>query len=427
MKLRELILGLFVTISVIAQANDAWNWGDSPIEAQGEYENLKVAVEIEEYEMGRASAAWLLKNAPELSEELYILSSNVYANLEKKEGDEARKMELQDTVLMIYDNRVAYFGNEAAVLNRKGKVAWSYLSTRDGKDKELYDLYGKIYTLNGNSMSLKNAYYYMKSACLELENGEITKNAVLELYTQLNSFLDAQDESRIEYVNSSRYKIMKEMDSHVTLSYEEIEANQGAVFRANPTLREAKEINKLLIKNKCTANELFIETSEMISENKPSAARYRKEAKVHQKLAQDDKAIAKYQKSIAIEEDAAKKSKSYLSLAGLSLSNGKHQEARSHAYESLALNPNNKKAYSLIGDVYMKHGVATCGGDNELEKRLVYLAAYDMYEKAGNSSKMNMAKQQFPTMEQIFTQNHNVGDKMNTGCWINKSVTLRKK
>ena len=59
------------------------------------------------------------------------------------------------------------------------------------------------------------------------------------------------------------------------------------------------------------------------------------------------------------------------------------------------------------------------------EDRLVYLAAYDMYQRAGESKKMASAKDQFPSKEDIFLVNWTAGDTQRVGCWINESVTIR--
>ena len=40
---------------------------------------------------------------------------------------------------------------------------------------------------------------------------------------------------------------------------------------------------------------------------------------------------------------------------------------------------------------------------------------------------MASAKEQFPTMEDIFVRNKKEGDLIKVGCWINENVALKKK
>jgi hypothetical protein len=60
---------------------------------------------------------------------------------------------------------------------------------------------------------------------------------------------------------------------------------------------------------------------------------------------------------------------------------------------------------------------------------LFSIAAYEMYEKAGDKAGMAKARQYFPSAEDIFSigKTEMIGKQMNTGCWINESVTLQKK
>ena len=50
-----------------------------------------------------------------------------------------------------------------------------------------------------------------------------------------------------------------------------------------------------------------------------------------------------------------------------------------------------------------------------------------MFKRAGLNNKAAQAKAQFPSMEEIFNENLEVGESLNTGCWINEKVTLSKR
>ena len=54
-------------------------------------------------------------------------------------------------------------------------------------------------------------------------------------------------------------------------------------------------------------------------------------------------------------------------------------------------------------------------------------AAYNIFKSGGLISQANQAKEQFPSIEEIFNENMEVGEPMNTGCWINETVTLNKR
>ena len=66
-------------------------------------------------------------------------------------------------------------------------------------------------------------------------------------------------------------------------------------------------------------------------------------------------------------------------------------------------------------------------GKSRVKDRLVFIAAYKMFKRAGLETKANQAREQFPSMEELFNENLEIGESMNTGCWVNEEVTLNKR
>ena len=66
-------------------------------------------------------------------------------------------------------------------------------------------------------------------------------------------------------------------------------------------------------------------------------------------------------------------------------------------------------------------------GKSRVQDRLVFIAAYNIFKSGGLTSQANQAREQFPSMEEIFNENLEIGESMNTGCWISETVTLNKR
>ena len=66
-------------------------------------------------------------------------------------------------------------------------------------------------------------------------------------------------------------------------------------------------------------------------------------------------------------------------------------------------------------------------GVSRVKDRGVFLAAYEMYQKAGDSQRMASAKAQFPSIEEIFNENMKEGESLTVGCWINETVKLERR
>jgi len=57
----------------------------------------------------------------------------------------------------------------------------------------------------------------------------------------------------------------------------------------------------------------------------------------------------------------------------------------------------------------------------------VFIAAYNMYQKAGNARGMKNAQAQFPSMEEIFELGMEEGQVVKVGCWVNESVSVKRR
>lgn len=117
-----------------------------------------------------------------------------------------------------------------------------------------------------------------------------------------------------------------------------------------------------------------------------------------------------------------------MDLADVALKRGQKAAARENAVKAVSAdNSKRESAYTLIGDLYMSSFDQCKGGESMVKDRAVFLAAYDAYQKAGNSSRMAKAKEGFPSAEEIFNEEKEVGQNLTVGCWINETVTIQKR
>src|SRR5690606_5465910 len=110
-------------------------------------------------------------------------------------------------------------------------------------------------------------------------------------------------------------------------------------------------------------------------------------------------------------------------LGNVEASKGNKSAARNYYLEAARLGK--KEGFERVGDLYYGSLDQCAKRERQVEDRMVYLAAYEMYQRAGNSEKMAAAKAQFPSIEEIFTAGLKEGDTKQAGCWIGESVTLK--
>ena len=131
--------------------------------------------------------------------------------------------------------------------------------------------------------------------------------------------------------------------------------------------------------------------------------------------------------SIELVDDNTKKADSYYQLAVIQSNEHKRVSARDYARKSVAADPTKKEAYKLIGNLYYNSFNECKKGVNPVHDQAVYMAAYDMFRRAGDTAGMSRAKAQFPTMEDIFTWDIKEGTEYKVGCWINVTVKIQKR
>ena len=436
MKLK-LILGMIyclINISEVNATNSAgeYIWGENETITKEKWIFLENQVEAKNYKAALPSLHWLLKQNPDLNVALYIYGSKVLEGNIKLEKNPERKGILQDSALWIYNQRIALFGNEAMVLNKKGKVAFKYLKSKKDSAQIVFDLYEKIYQLNKDEMYIRNASNYFKSAIVLYRQNKIDKKKIITVYSEMTSFLDRKYEGfssnpkkqKIVEQTSSKLSIL--LSKNVQLNCDEINSYFEADYTANPSLEKARFVNNLLLKNKCLDYNLFIITNNKLLEAEPSAKRFSVAAKLYLHNNNLTKANECFLKALELETNDSIKSEILLQLAKINANNKDYSGSKTTLLKAIKLNSNNLKAYEFMGDLYLL-GANQCKSSNILEQKGVYIAAYKMYRKGNSNSKMISVKKQFPSMEEIFVQNKKEGDTIKLNCWINEEVVLIKK
>jgi len=422
-----LLLMLFAT-SVKAQ--NGWNWPEDKATAQEKvvlYTDMKKAGN---YEAAVPPHSWLLENAPDLNSSLYINGADIYEELAQKTKDPQKKQEYIDKALEMYDLRIEYFGGEANVMNRKASTAMKLMY----RDKDAYDkldeIFNKAIEVSGDKFSYYNITPMMSIAKTQYERGKFEAEDVIEIYDKLSEIAGNNVKSGGKYADKyadQQEKIDAIFTSTVTVSCDYIAEKMVPKLELNPDdLDLAKKIIALSIASSCTSEDFFITAAEATFNKEPNAGLAKTIAA--RKLQGEDMEAAKewYNKALEISEEDEQKAEIHLDLASISQKEGAKSTARSHAMQAASLSGDvAEKAYNMIANMYFSSGAQCKGGEDPVKDRAIYIAAYNMYRRAGNQSGMASAREQFPSTEEVFTFNHEKGGEISTGCWIGETVTIQ--
>ena len=389
------------------------------------------------YRSATSSIQWMLTNAPQWNTKLYIDGADIYDKLADKETDPAKKKVLVDSLIMLYDMRIKNCGDEANVLNRKAYASYKYNIKSKEKLPELLALYDKVYELNGNNVSDGNLVAYMttvKANWLAFKN--IPDDQIFVRYDKIETVADtkikkALGEGKTQDVDKLKsYKDAVDglLISMVKVDCDFVKKNLAPKFKQNPNdLVLAKKIFTFMLQGKCTDDPLWLESGETINKLNPEKdyGLAKTLGVSYLRNGNTERAEALLKEALALANNPKDKSETQLYLGSIESKKGNYSGARELFRQAGVSDPSNKDAWQQIGDLYYNSFDNCTKRQNLAEDRLVYIAAYDMYQKAGNAQLMLRAKAQFPSKEEIFLLNWQTGSNQHVGCWINEGVVLK--
>jgi hypothetical protein len=435
-----LALAIFslAAVSSFGQCKE-WKWpADGTMKAKAE-EKVSLYSDYyraKEYAKAKNDLSWLLVNTPDLNTSIYINGADIYDQVAKAEKDPAKKAVLADSLMLIYDLRIKYCGEEGIVLNRKLFDFAKYFGNSP-RAAEALQLAKKVVELNGNEIIDQTSVVYMQLVQINYLKKNITTEDVMAGYDKMNEILDAkikkaQSQGKpIDKLLAMKQQVediyIKTIGSEIDCKF--VKEKWAPKFKANPAdIALAKKMFFFMLQGKCTDDPLWLEVGEAIH-NAPGEQKDFGLAKNlgtrYFVLENYDKAELYLREALELAQTPADKADMYLYLGGVDAKRGSKAVAREKFRQALAADPSKKEAYEKIGDLYYSSFNECAKKVNQADDRLVYLAAYDMYQKAGDSRKMAMAKEAFPSKEDIFLVNYTAGQTMRVGCWIGESTVLR--
>jgi tetratricopeptide (TPR) repeat protein len=419
------LLGLVVSLGALAQPN--WEWGQDPDKAKEKNALYTDAMKSGNNTEAATHLQWLLENTPNLNVSIYINGAKIFEQLANDATDATQKKEYTDKCLSMFDLRIKYFNDEADVLNRKAFVAYSLLKRDKTRYKELLDLFDRGYELNQNRFFPNNLLAYMDVMRLyRAVKLPITNEQILDRYFNIMDVIDSRNDVPEQIVDQIE-KLLLMIDGF-TLDCETIIKDFGPKLKSNPDLKLAKKIFTMMLNGKCADDPLALIAAKIIFESDPTYAVAKFIAQQAAGNKSYDEAVKFYTRALELTEENVKKAEIQLSMARIKgLHQGLKASARTLAYEALSNDPSLKDAYRLIGDLYMNSFDDCKGLKDIVADRSVFIAAYEMYQKAGDTAAMARAKAQFPSGEEIFNSGYEIGQEYKVNCWINTTVTLDKR
>lgn len=388
------------------------------------------------------------EECPAATKDIYLYGTRIVEWQFLNETDPAKKADLLNKLMAVYDQRVKYFGNDARygkdwIVSRK---AQDYI-THAGEKADNNMLYGWLKAVvdeygNKTEPLAVNLFMYASHQRL-ISDPENKKSEFIENYMKSSAILETQLAAAKAANNEKDINTLSTFKSSIDASF----AGSGAadcetlqnlyadkVEQNKADLNFLKETITLLRRVRCQEIEAYFAASGYAHAMEPTAESAIGLGKQAVKKKDYDTAIKFFEEAISMETDAASKADNYYMIALLSFEQNSYTKARQYCYKAIEFNPNYGAAYILIGKMYAATASSVYPNDPVLRKT-VYYAAVDKFEKARQvdpsvaddaATQISAYRGHFPSTEDVFMHPElEKGKVITIGGWINERTTVR--
>jgi len=424
------------------------NSQDATRECTIKYNLFKGDYQSKKFDEAYVNWIYLMDNCKDLSVNIYKFGATLSEDV-RKEPTLAKR---------VYEQRLQYFPTKNPAKVHSDYATYLF-ENKLASDDEVFKILEKGYAIDPTKMGVKNLYIYFQG--VTDRNKDTNPQKVFDTYD------DVLENVNIKLANYAK-KLVKYNDTTIVLDKRDkqlkraytvnstalgtVEGGLDAIIseiatcvRLIPLYErdfEANKSNAIWLKrsvsrmfNKgCQEEPLFEKLVRAFAEASPSPEAYAFLANVLENNNDSVGAIKMREKSFELETDPLKKAKYKLKFAQTAKDRGQFRKARGLAREALKFNPRSGRAYLFIATLY-QGSVNDCG-DNLFEKRMVYVAALNMAQRAASVDPsisararkyINIYKQNVPSQKDIFNATAVPGGNFTIKCWIGETVRIPNK
>jgi len=376
---------------------------------------------------------YVFNNCPGATENIFINGANMYNSFIAAEKDCATRQRLIDTLMLIYDTRTKYWGNEGKQLANKAN---DLLTADTSRSFEAYGMLKRSVELLKNTTEESTLRNYCSSAIRCFKSGNISSDAIIELYHQSEVIIDAHialSKENTERQKWSELKRVIEVNIFPLLQCKDFTTIFTPKLTAKPDdLVLLKKFSEILFLRGCTEDSLYLTTLEKMNSLAPDANTAFLIAREYLKRKEPAKAVETLNNVAGKLKDDDSKARCSYYLGAVYADTKDFNNARANALKAIQFKSDYGEAYVLIAECYAQSALE-CGKDN-IGSRVAFWCAVDKLNQAkkvdpkleSNANNLiNQYSRNFPTKEMLLAGKLKIGSKYLVECWINETTTVR--
>ena len=405
-------------------------WGETPEQREENILNsnfLKESCDNKDYNQAAYYLQQLLQKCPAASEAIYQRGTTLYKNKINRAKSLAEKKNYIDSLMLIYDMRLEYFGNHpkrgrAYILDRKAREVLTY---QPGERAAIREAFRAAIEAGGAATDPETVVAYFSNLCDDYRNtDEVLPDEVIAEYDRLTPFF-AGNEAAAEY--------KKQFDAAFGLSGAASCENLEKLFTAR--LAAAPDDEALLAqavalmsRAKCDS-EFYFSIAEKYYVVKPSSETAMFLAQAFQNKGDYPKAKTYLNEALAVEQEPAEREKLLVRISLVELVSNDFSGAAAAARQARDIDPEDGVPYFVLAQCYAA-SAAACGG---FAGQAAFWVAYDTMAKAvellqnsedGESylptakTALSGYRNRFPTSEECFFNEVKEGGRYTVTCGL---------
>lgn len=438
--IKFLFLGLFITTSLFSQGQmgvedgSKYGHGDDSIRCIRNLSLYREYIRHKDFDIAYPYWQITFDECPKASKNIYLDGVKIFKFMLAKVEIPERKIELLDSLMLIYERRMKYYGGKGNVRGRQGVDLLKY--GRDNLDnvKEAYSYLKESIELRKEKTSNPVLVSFVSTAIILYQNNELEANKTIEDYFLASGLIDKKITAKpsdkklkdIKLAIDENFVKNGPGNCETLISYFDKELQSK-----KDNIEFLRMLTSLLRNRDCTKSDLFYSASKNLHSLSPSSESALNIAILAFGSEKYQEAIGYYQQAIKLETEEDKKADYYFGLAACYFELNAKVKARTYAYKANGIRSDWGEPLLLIGQLYASSkkdcsSVSLPGS--------IYWIAVDMFNKA---KKIDASVQEkanklilsysnyFPNKEEAFFQNVTEGEKYTISCWINETTIAR--
>ncbi len=422
-------------------------YGNTPEDSINCVKNLSVYKDfLRDKDFKGAKRHWdvAFATCPKSSLKMYVDGIKILKAMAKEnKGNKERVNVLADSMLLVYDQRIANFGKEGYVLGRKGSVMYRY---KRPSLEEAFATLEKSIDLQKEKSEAAVLLYYFKAAVKMDKTTKKSSDEWVAIFTKCADVINynlanMSDKKKLESYVKAWDNIIQMAEPYFTcdIIVPFFEARFEKYGERDDWLKRSAAFME---QRECDDSDIYFKIANTMHNNNPSSQSARSMGIMALKKKDYSKASGFFKQAIGLleqeqdDENLDENSANLeLLLAKSYFGSGDYSSARVHAKKAASHKSGWGEPYMLIGDMYAA-SISKCSDETDGKLKTPYWVAIDMYRKAKSvdpamsdnaGKKIAQYSQYFPAKSDAFFYNLTEGSDYTVGCWINETTKVRVK